>query len=88
MVLLTVAKHVLEDKIVEPKLSSFPGRLAHVLLQVCTTRVGRGEGSRSMATRCVKGGNLTACQQDVLKVGGGGGRSHSLSTRCVKGGGI
>ena len=34
VVLLTVAKTVLEDKIVEPKLSSFPGRLAPVLLQV------------------------------------------------------
>ena len=33
VVLLTVAKNVLEDKIVEPKLSSFPGRLAPVLLQ-------------------------------------------------------
>ncbi|CAB3994423.1 ral GTPase-activating subunit alpha-2 isoform X2, partial [Paramuricea clavata] len=33
VVLLTVAKHVLEDKIIEPKMSSFCGRLAPVLLQ-------------------------------------------------------
>ena len=30
----------------------------------------------------LRGGDLTACQQDVLRGG-----SDSLSTRCVKGGG-
>ncbi|XP_028395941.1 ral GTPase-activating protein subunit alpha-2-like isoform X2 [Dendronephthya gigantea] len=33
VVLLTVAKHVLEDKIVEPKSSTFAGRLAPILFQ-------------------------------------------------------
>lgn len=34
VVLLTIAKHVLEDKIVEPKSSSFAAKLAPEILQV------------------------------------------------------